>query len=122
MTHTVLIGLGILIVVLTVVSIFGILPPLRIVPDWVCEIVSPSTAQVDRHHKLPLYVASGVAHVWLVDPEARLVEVYAASDGKPLLVASLAEAEIAVLPPFGIEIAVERLWLPREEAAGEQQP
>jgi preprotein translocase subunit SecF len=32
-THTVLIGLGILIVVLTVVSIFGLLPPLRIVPD-----------------------------------------------------------------------------------------
>ena len=33
MTHLVLIGLGIVIAVLTVVSIFGWLPPLRIVPD-----------------------------------------------------------------------------------------
>ena len=33
MTHFVLIALGVLIVVLTVVSIFGLLPPLRIVPD-----------------------------------------------------------------------------------------
>lgn len=89
--------------------------PLRILPDWVCEVLSPSTAQVDRGAKLPLYIASGVEHVWLVDPEARLVEVFTSSEGRPVLVASATEAAVATLPPFGLEIAVERLWLPPAE-------
>ncbi|MGB1109202.1 MAG: Uma2 family endonuclease, partial [Gammaproteobacteria bacterium] len=49
-------------------------------PDWVCEILSPSTAQSDRVEKMPIYAREGVAHIWLVDPELRTLEVFALSD------------------------------------------
>ena len=39
-------------------------------PDWVCEVLSSSAAQIDRVDKLPIYAARGVGHAWLVDPEA----------------------------------------------------
>ncbi len=37
-------------------------------PDWVCEVLSPSTAAMDRADKLPIYARAGVEHAWLVDP------------------------------------------------------
>lgn len=52
-----------------------------VVPDWVCEILSPSSVAFDRERKLPLYVRAGVAHAWLVDPIARTLEVLAARAG-----------------------------------------
>jgi Uma2 family endonuclease len=45
-------------------------------PDWVCEVLSPSTARLDRKAKLPVYAREGVQHVWFVDPEARTLEVF----------------------------------------------
>jgi Uma2 family endonuclease len=47
-----------------------------IVPDWVCEIVSSSTARLDRIVKMPLYAHLGVAHLWLIDPDLQTLEVY----------------------------------------------
>ena len=38
-------------------------------PDWVCEVLSPSTAQLDRARKLRIYAEHGVRHAWLVDPD-----------------------------------------------------
>ena len=38
-------------------------------PDWVCEVLSPGTARIDRVVKMPLYAEQGVAWLWLVDPE-----------------------------------------------------
>ena len=45
-------------------------------PDWVCEVLSPSTSRLDRTAKLPVYAREGVRHVWFVDPEARTLEVF----------------------------------------------
>lgn len=36
-------------------------------PDWVCEVLSPSTASIDRTEKLPIYARERLAHVWSVD-------------------------------------------------------
>ncbi len=47
-----------------------------IVPDWVCEVLSPSTQFRDRSKKMTIYRREGVGHVWLVDPAAQVVEVY----------------------------------------------
>jgi Uma2 family endonuclease len=47
-----------------------------IAPDWVCEVLSPSTEAHDRSVKLPLYARAGVRHVWLVDPDVRTLEVF----------------------------------------------
>jgi len=48
---------------------------LSVRPDWVCEVLSPSTAHVDRADKVPVYAREGVAHVWLIDPAPRTLEV-----------------------------------------------
>ena len=44
-------------------------------PDWVCEVLSPATARLDRASKLGVYAREGVRHVWLIDPIQRLLEV-----------------------------------------------
>jgi Uma2 family endonuclease len=44
-------------------------------PDWVCEVLSPSTASTDRAVKVPIYGRERVAHVWLVDPLVQTLEV-----------------------------------------------
>lgn len=45
-------------------------------PDWVCEVLSPSTEEVDRTEKLDIYAEHGVRHVWLASPALRILEVY----------------------------------------------
>lgn len=44
-------------------------------PDWVCEVLSPSTASFDRTEELPVYAREKVAHVCLVDPLLQMLEV-----------------------------------------------
>ena len=53
----------------------------EVVPDWVCEILSASTASKDREIKLPLYAAHGVRYAWLVDPFGQMLEALALKDG-----------------------------------------
>jgi len=45
-------------------------------PDWVCEVLSPSTAVLDREKKMRAYARQGVSHLWLVDPLQQALEVY----------------------------------------------
>lgn len=45
-------------------------------PDFVCEVLSPSTARVDRVKKLRIYAREEVEHAWLVDPVERTLEVF----------------------------------------------
>ena len=72
----------------------------ELAPDWVCEVLSPSTAQTDRSLKLPLYAEHGVGHIWLVDPELRTLEAYRLEHGNWLLLATLKEDDQVSLPPF----------------------
>jgi Uma2 family endonuclease len=51
-------------------------PWTTIAPDWVCEVLSPSTQAIDRAEKMDIYLREQVGHVWLVDPIARTLEVY----------------------------------------------
>jgi Uma2 family endonuclease len=44
--------------------------------DWLCEVLSPSTATLDRGAKLPVYAHEGVRHVWFIDPVLRMLEVF----------------------------------------------
>ena len=52
-----------------------IAPFLTLSPDWLCEVLSPSTASFDRKKKLPIYAREGVRHVWIVEPETKTLEV-----------------------------------------------
>jgi Uma2 family endonuclease len=45
-----------------------------VVPDWVCEVLSPSSESRDRKVKMPISARFGVAFAWLIDPQARALE------------------------------------------------
>jgi Uma2 family endonuclease len=84
-----------------------------IAPDWVCEVVSPSTEAIDRGRKLRIYAREGVGHLWLVNPLARTLEVYRLSDGKWTLVQTSMNDEIVRAEPFeSVSIEMSRWWLP----------
>jgi Uma2 family endonuclease len=55
---------------------------MRGAPDWVAEILSPSTAKYDRLVKLPVYERAGVREVWLVHPIKRTVAIYLLEAGR----------------------------------------
>jgi len=50
--------------------------PITLVPDWVCKVLSPTTAKYDRSEKMPLYARCGVSHFWVVDPAMKTLEEY----------------------------------------------
>jgi len=85
--------------------------PLHILPDWCCEILSPTTERVDRMVKLPLYARSGVPWIWLVDPNLHTIEVFETIDGRPALTAVGGDLDNAHLPPFG-DLDISTWWLP----------
>jgi Uma2 family endonuclease len=56
------------------------------VPDLAIEVLSPSTRSYDRSSKRKHYVDAGLQEIWLVDIQARSVEVWRAGAGEPELV------------------------------------
>lgn len=80
-------------------------------PDWVCEVLSPSTSNKDRALKMPLYAQFGVKHIWLVDPIQRTLEAYENIQGKWLLLQVLENDHAVSLPPFdAISFNLASLW------------
>ncbi|MBI3768271.1 MAG: Uma2 family endonuclease [Deltaproteobacteria bacterium] len=51
-------------------------------PDWACEVLSPTTARIDRGQKMRIYAREAVGHLWLVDPIARTLEIYRLEHGR----------------------------------------
>lgn len=85
--------------------------PYVIVPDWVCEVLSPSNEKNDRAEKLPLYARSGVRHVWIVDPLEFTLEVYRLEGEVYVLAKIVAEDAVTRLEPFdAVEFEVGLLW------------
>ena len=83
----------------------------EIVPDWVCEILSPTTASKDREIKLPLYGYHGVAYTWLVDPHRHTLEAYGREDGHWRLLAQAADTASIAVPPFdALVLELGNLW------------
>lgn len=81
-------------------------------PDWVTEVVSPSTARHDRVQKLAIYARDGVRHVWLVDPIARVLEVLRLESGRWLLAAAHGDNEKVRAEPFdAIELDLAAWWI-----------
>jgi Uma2 family endonuclease len=63
-------------------------------PDLVVEVLSPSTAAHDRATKLPVYAQAGVPQVWLIDPQAKTVEVLRLQGAKYLVEATYAGHQV----------------------------
>lgn len=80
-------------------------------PDWCCEVLSPSTARVDRVEKLPIYANWGVEHLWLIDPELRTLEVFGLLERQWTLVVTHDGTATVSPPPFGnVGLALNTLW------------
>jgi Uma2 family endonuclease len=81
-------------------------------PDWVCEVLSPSTAAWDRSEKLPLYAEHGVPHAWLIDPILRTLEVFALDVARRYTLVTVARDDAKLrAPPFeALELDLAGLW------------
>ena len=85
--------------------------PYTVVPDFVCEVLSPSSAIRDRTEKLPLYQRCGVRYLWLIDPVGCSLEAYQLETNGYLLVLATSGAQIVRVPPFdAIELELGLLW------------
>jgi Uma2 family endonuclease len=84
---------------------------ITVAPDWVCEVLSPSTRTYDLTDKREVYAEHGVGWLWFVDPLARTLEVFALRDGAWVLIAALHdEAEVRVAPFDAVGFALGALW------------
>ena len=84
---------------------------IKLAPDWVCEVLSPSTEQVDRGRKLDIYRREGVEHAWLVSPVLRTLEVYRRHDLGWLLLSNFAGDEPVRAEPFdAVPLDLAALW------------
>jgi Uma2 family endonuclease len=80
-------------------------------PDWIGEVLSPSTAALDRVKKLTVYARERVEHAWLVDPTAQTVEVLKIENGRWMILSTCGGLDVVRLPPFeaaDLDLAI--LW------------
>ncbi len=87
--------------------------PLRVRPDWVCEILSDSTRKKDLGPKRRLYARQGVPHLWLIDPDTRVFEAFSLVAERWTLLGSWSDDDVAVgvdpWPMLTFDLA--RWWL-----------
>jgi len=91
--------------------------PVETVPDWVCEVLSPSTRGIDRTKKMPIYAQSGVSHYWIVDPKARSLEVFRLEGENYTLTCVGSEDDVIAFEPFeDVQIDLQYLWIDGDQA------
>jgi Uma2 family endonuclease len=84
---------------------------ITVVPDWVCEVLSPSTRRFDLNEKRASYAGHGVRYLWLVGPRARTLEACRLVDGAWTVLATLRDGAEVRLPPFeAITFPLSTLW------------
>jgi Uma2 family endonuclease len=76
--------------------------PIRVVPDWVCEILSPTPRRHDLLIKLPYYAKVGVAYHWLVDLEAHAVTAQRLESGRWVTIGVYGDDTEARIEPFDV--------------------
>jgi Uma2 family endonuclease len=83
----------------------------ELAPDWACEVLSRSTAAIDRAEKAPIYSQAGISHVWLVDPVLQTVEALRLEDaGYRLLGTWRGDAKVRIEPFDAVELELGALW------------
>jgi len=83
----------------------------ELAPDWVCEVISPSTGEIDRGRKMRVYARERVGHLWIVDPILRTLEVYRLEDGRWVVACTHAGTEQIRAEPFdAVALDMRRWW------------
>jgi Uma2 family endonuclease len=86
--------------------------PVTVIPDWICEVLSPSTEAEDRGPKMDLYRRAGVRHVWLIGWQSRTLEVFRHETGGWLRVASASgDTRVRAEPFDAVELDLAQLWV-----------
>ncbi|WP_164017585.1 Uma2 family endonuclease [Pyxidicoccus trucidator] len=92
-------------------------PYFTLAPDWVCEVLSPSTRALDRKRKPEVHAREGVGHMWLVDPESRTLEVLQQQDGQWAPRGTWSgDACVRAAPFEELELNLGTLWLRKPQA------
>lgn len=87
-------------------------PYFELAPNWLCEILSPSTAKLDLVRKLPRYARAAIEHAWVIDPIHRTLEVFLQEHERWVLLASFAGNDKVRAEPFdAIELELGALWM-----------
>jgi Uma2 family endonuclease len=85
--------------------------PVKLRPDWICEIVSPSNAKHDTVKKLRLYHHAHIPHYWILDPrDATLTVMRWSADGYVTLLRAERGETIRAEPFEQIELSVGELF------------
>ena len=89
-------------------------PYFTIRPDWICEVLSPSTERIDRSEKVARYASSGVSHAWLVNPLLHTLEVLRLTAEKPSQWLTVGifrdDAKVRAEPFEALELDLAVLW------------
>jgi Uma2 family endonuclease len=86
---------------------------LTLAPDWVCEVLSPSTEALDRGKKLRVYARERVAYAWLIDPLRQTLEVLSLDERRKWTSRDVLEgrANVRAVPFDAIELELGALWI-----------
>ena len=86
-------------------------PYFSLPPDWLCEILSPSTEANDRAEKMPVYALAGVCWIWLIDPVLKTLEIFRLDEKAWTMVKTHKGDSIVRAEPFdAIELEMGALW------------
>jgi Uma2 family endonuclease len=96
--------------------------PIGLVPDWICEVLDPSTRTLDLTSKREAYAMVGVQNLWILDPTARVLEAYENHRGRWLLSLAVSEDEVAAPPFMELRFDVGDLWMPEPHTRGSHRP
>ena len=81
-------------------------------PDWVCQILSPTTGAIDRGRKMRIYAREQVGHLWIVDPLAGTLEIYRLERDDWVVASTHGGSERVRPEPFdAVELDITRWWL-----------
>ncbi|MDD9910278.1 MAG: Uma2 family endonuclease [Ahrensia sp.] len=84
---------------------------ITIPPNWVCEVLSPSTEKYDRGAKRRIYLSAGVEYLWLLNPISRVLETFIASDDEWKIGPTFASGDTVSAVPFdAISFPIDYLW------------
>jgi Uma2 family endonuclease len=85
--------------------------PIGVVPDWVCEVLSPSTRRHDLGVKRPFYAKVGVQWMWIIDREAQLLTVSRLHDGHWSELSTFAgDVRVRAEPFEAVELDLAEWW------------
>ncbi len=84
-----------------------------LVPDWVCEVLSPSSRKLDLGRKRGIYAREGVGCLWLLDPNVQSLEAFELHGTEWVLIGQLFDDATVSLPPFeAVSFNLGDVWLP----------